>query len=146
MLGKVPTVRCIMPTGREKINGRSVCCRPAYVVIVYNNQKSFYEDGQYFYLPVKVSKSDYDGMVYNLQVANKETYCIESFAVHNCFIHRRVFEQFEFRINKNAPHIFSDSYFYRDLRAKKQTVILDTTFIPVHKRSDSWVTDRRLIG
>lgn len=62
------------------------------------------------------------------------------------FIHRKVFEQFEFRIDKKSPHIFSDSYFYRDLRAGKQTVILDTTFLPVHKRSDAWVTDRRLIN
>lgn len=62
------------------------------------------------------------------------------------FIHRSVLERFEFRINKKAPHIFSDSYFYNDLRTKKQTAILDTTFLPVHRRADSWVTDIRLVG
>ncbi len=63
-----------------------------------------------------------------------------------CFIHRNVLKKTEFRIDKKAPHIFSDSYFFKDLRKAGINIILDTTLIPTHYRGDAWQKDLRLIN
>ena len=58
------------------------------------------------------------------------------------FIHRTVLEKIEFRIDKpRHKAAFSDTYFYIDLKKKGIPIVLDTTLIPIHKRSNAWATD-----
>jgi hypothetical protein len=60
------------------------------------------------------------------------------------FIHRDVLQEVEFRVDKESPGIFSDSYFFMDLKRLGISPVLDTTIIPAHYRSDSFITDLRM--
>lgn len=58
------------------------------------------------------------------------------------FIHRSVLERIEFRIDKKAHRAaFSDTFFYQDLKRLGIPIVLDTTLLPTHKRSNQWATD-----
>ena len=58
------------------------------------------------------------------------------------FIHRSVLERIEFRVDKQAHRAaFSDTFFYIDVKRLGIPVVLDTTLLPVHKRSNQWATD-----
>lgn len=46
-----------------------------------------WRDEKYVYLPIKkVSREDYSGVVYNLEVDEDNTYCVANAVVHNCHI------------------------------------------------------------
>jgi len=58
-------------------------------------------------------------------------------------IHRSVLKKVKFRTG-NQKEVFSDSYFYLDLKRLGISPVLDTTIIPAHYRSDSFITDLRI--
>lgn len=50
----------------------------------HKQDKAFYEDG-YIWCPIKsVTKFDYDGLVYNMEVENDNSYTVQNVIVHNC--------------------------------------------------------------
>lgn len=48
-------------------------------------KRGILEDTRYFYAPVMLTeRRDYDGMLYNLHVKNKESFTVNGMATHNC--------------------------------------------------------------
>lgn len=78
-------------TSRKKttvIEGRIVNQKDSYqLTYTLNNerhQECFYEDG-YIWSPIRdVEKENYDGLVYNLEVEDDNSYMIQNVIVHNC--------------------------------------------------------------
>jgi DNA-cytosine methyltransferase len=73
---------------KHMIEGRIVNQRDTYQItfkLDTNTQdKAFYEDG-YIWSPVNdVQKYDYDGLVYNLEVEEDNSYVVQNIIVHNC--------------------------------------------------------------
>lgn len=129
-LGKMPTLRKAIAK-KSKIRGRIVNCKAAYTLLFYSNQKSFLKDENYFYFPIKVSYQPYKGLVYNFEVENENTYCTQSFAVHNCMIHKSVLPHFVFRYEPNK-NFHPDSFFAMDLYRKGIDIYADTNMIVEH--------------
>lgn len=70
------------------IEGRTVNQKDTYTVTfkkVKNKQdKAFYEDG-YVWCPINnIEKLDYNGLVYNMEVENDNSYVVQNIIVHNC--------------------------------------------------------------
>ena len=70
------------------IEGRTVNQRDQYqLAFTLNNganDRGFYEDG-YIWSPIKsVTEEDYDGLVYNMEVENDNSYQVQNVIVHNC--------------------------------------------------------------
>jgi len=60
-------------------------------------------DDNYAYIPIRdISLESYDGLVYNLEVENDETYTA-NFIVHNCFYRNAGFKHLEFVPNEEIP-------------------------------------------
>ena len=50
-----------------------------------NNNQKFFQDDQYFYTSIRaISTQQYCGNVYNIQVAENETYVANAYIMHNC--------------------------------------------------------------
>ena len=50
-----------------------------------NKQDKAFYDGKYLWCPInKIEKIDYDGLVYNMEVANDNSYTVNNIIVHNC--------------------------------------------------------------
>jgi phage FluMu gp28-like protein/intein/homing endonuclease len=89
-VGLVPSIRHLTPHP-VTINGRRSVTAEHYEVRVHrkrtesNRGRRGWNDGRYVYLPIRsVGDMPYDGGVYNLQVAEDESYVVGSHAVHNC--------------------------------------------------------------
>ena len=70
------------------IEGRIVNQKDTYQITwkTENNKqdKAFY-DGKYIWCPINnIEKIDYDGLVYNMEVANDNSYTVNNIIVHNC--------------------------------------------------------------
>ena len=70
------------------IEGRIVNQRDTYTITfkteTNTQDKAFYEDG-YIWSPINdVNCEDYDGLVYNLEVENDNSYVVQNIIVHNC--------------------------------------------------------------
>lgn len=70
------------------IEGRTVHQKDTYTVTwkyeCKKQDKAFY-DGKYIWCPInKVEKIDYDGLVYNMEVSNDNSYTVNNIIVHNC--------------------------------------------------------------
>ena len=55
--------------------------------VINENTKNFLsmEDDKYIYFKIKnIDKEYYEGLVYNISVAEDESYCLQNFVVHNC--------------------------------------------------------------
>ena len=70
------------------IEGRIVNQRDSYLIKWKNENKkqdkAFY-DGKYIWYPInKIEKIDYDGLVYNMEVENDNSYTVNNIIVHNC--------------------------------------------------------------
>lgn len=58
------------------------------------------------------------------------------------FIHRNVLEQINFRTDGKAG---CDYFFYQDIKGSNTKPVIDTNIIPAHYRSESFVTDLKII-
>lgn len=70
------------------IQGRTVNQKDCYTIMFKlesdKQDQAFYEDG-YIWTPIKkVEEQEYNGLVYNLEVENDNSYMIQNIIVHNC--------------------------------------------------------------
>ena len=81
----------IYKTKRPKtaiIEGRIINQQDTYQITwkteLKKQDKAFY-DGKYIWCPINgIEKIDYDGLVYNMEVANDNSYTVNNIIVHNC--------------------------------------------------------------
>lgn len=81
----------VYKTKRKKtciIEGRVVNQKDTYTVAfkkeVKKQDKAFYENG-YIWSPINnIEKLEYDGLVYNMEVENDNSYVVQNIIVHNC--------------------------------------------------------------
>ena len=59
-------------------------------------------------------------------------------------IHRDILREIDFRTNPLENDIFSDIYFFEDLKRLGVKPVLDTNIIPAHYRSEFFLTDLRI--
>jgi uncharacterized protein (TIGR02594 family) len=86
--GIFPTFREDLREGTMVIEGRTVNVKNRYIIQYYKSEKnynSYYQDDDYFYLPIKkIKKSDEVVTVYDLQVENNQNFIANDIVVHNC--------------------------------------------------------------
>jgi hypothetical protein len=74
----------------DLIQGREVNVKQGYTVIFHyprRIKKSVISDEEYVYSHVEESaRSPYEGLVYNLEVDEDNSYCTPAFALHNCVV------------------------------------------------------------
>ena len=75
--------RCAMPA-RTTIEGRQVNQRDFFVVTIPDSNRSAFVDGDYGWKLVRGVEPCGVGRVYNIAVADDESYCADGAIVHNC--------------------------------------------------------------
>jgi Fe-S cluster assembly scaffold protein SufB len=87
-LGVFATVRLARAGGPGEILGRSVNRRGLYTVqwtIGGSGPRQVRDAGDHFLVPIqRIEMSDFEGVVYNLDVPAPDSYLANGFAVHNC--------------------------------------------------------------
>jgi intein/homing endonuclease len=81
--------------GREFIEGRKVNSRPVYRVILSPGRRNdFKGDDKFLYSPAKrCDLFSYNGYVYNIEVAEDNSYCTPWLSVHNCSAWKKMDEK-----------------------------------------------------
>lgn len=74
----------------DVIQGRQVNVKPTYTVIFHEPKqirRAVVSDEEYVYSAIKECvHSPYEGLVYNLEVEEDNSYCTPAFALHNCVV------------------------------------------------------------
>lgn len=73
--------------GEYSVKGRIIRRKPLYIIQFTENIKfsRVRKKNNYFFVPiVDIKKEPYDNLVFNLEVADDNTYLVKGFAVHNC--------------------------------------------------------------
>lgn len=73
--------------GKDEIKGRQMTRRDQYILVYTPNKlwTTVRDAGNYFLVPINaIKKRKYNGPVFNLDVADIDSYLVRGFAVHNC--------------------------------------------------------------
>ncbi len=77
----------IRKASEDKINGKTIHRKEQYIIEYTENKKynRVRHKDNLFYVPIrKIEKTEYNDIVYNLEVETDDSYLVKGFAVHNC--------------------------------------------------------------
>ena len=146
MLGILPNKSTSIKYGENKIMGRVINAKNSHTLTISGKQiyklldifnisytdnriryNRFFEDDEYWYVPItEITKSEYSGVVYNLEVEDDHSYLVNGgLSAHNC-----VYNGLDGAYNEESKHNADDVYgLTKSLGEPENATVLRTSII-----------------